>query len=438
MSEIRDSRLGWAPAIPSHWQVVPLRYVADMGTGHTPDRNKAEYWEDCTIPWVTTPDVTKRADSFAPLLETEQKISRLGMAKSAAVLHPEDTVMLSRTASIGYSVRIGRPMATTQAFVTWKSGERLDSRYLLMVLRAMKEEWARLAYGSTHLTIYMPDLESIRIPLPPLVEQRRIVDFIDREVKRIDALIAADHNYAKLLKERQESELYAALSGSDVAGCRVDHPMLGSLPSRWPVVKLRRLVPRVGVGVVVDPSSYFSEEGVPFLHGANILAGKIDVRDVRRISDLDSRRLWRSRLEEGDVVVVRAGYPGRAAVITSDLDGANCASIIVLKKGKLLLPSYLAAYFNSPLGKAYVDSVRYGAAQEQINVSHVVDFMVPVPSPSEQVDITRRLDDTFRASTSMGDRIVKRSALLAERRQALITAAVTGQFDVTTARGADV
>ncbi|MCX4570323.1 restriction endonuclease subunit S [Streptomyces albogriseolus] len=438
MTTTRHTQLGWAPTIPSHWKVVPLSFVAKMGTGHTPDRTKKEYWENCTVPWVTTPDVSRRGNSLAPLMETEQKISELGMANSAAVLHSTDTVMLSRTASIGYSVRIGRPMATTQAFVTWSAGPSLDSRYLLLVLRAMKQEWQKLAYGSTHLTIYMPDLEALRVPLPPLDEQRRIADFLDAENARIDKMLTTGSRLQQILQERRDVQQSLLLRGASKSGGRTFHPILGDLPDSWPIVPLKRLVPRIGVGVVVDPSSYFSDEGVPFLRGSNITPQGIDLTDVKRMSESDSRALWRSRLTTGDVVVIRAGYPGRAAVVPEELNGANCASLIVLKKGDRLLPEYLEAYFNSPLGKAYVDSVRYGAAQEQINVSHVVDFMVPVPAPDEQAALVAELAQAGNKVRTLQEKATRQEILLEERRQALITAAVTGQFDVSTASGRNV
>lgn len=437
-SSMQFTPLGWAPVIPKHWNVVPLRYVAKMGTGHTPDRTKPEYWENCTVPWVTTPDASRRGDTLAPLMDTEQKISELGMANSAAVLHPTDTVMLSRTASIGYSVRIGRPMATTQAFVTWSAGPRLDPRYLLLVLRAMKQEWEKLAYGSTHLTIYMPDLESLRIPLPPLDEQRRIADFLDAEVTRIDKMRIAMRRLKVLLRERSDSQRSLILRGAEKPGARTLHPVLGDLPATWRVTPLKRLVPRIGVGVVVDPSSYFTEDGVPFLRGSNITESGIALTGVRYMSKADSRALWRSRLNSGDVVVIRAGYPGRAAVVPDCLDGSNCASLIVIKRGIHLLPKYLEAYFNSPLGAAYVNSVRYGAAQEQINVSHVVDFMVPVPELHEQQAIVRNLQLSEESILTLREKISRQELLLTERRQALITAAVTGQFDVSTASGRNV
>ncbi|MGV9300241.1 restriction endonuclease subunit S [Amycolatopsis sp. NPDC003676] len=434
MIHVKESGLGWTPSIPAHWRVVPLRYFAKVGTGHTPDRNNSDYWTNCDIPWVTTPDVTKRPEALTPLLDTEQKISALGMAHSAAELHPANTVMLSRTASVGYSVLIGKPMATTQAFVTWSPGSSLDSRYLLLVLRAMHQEWDRLAYGSTHRTIYMPDLESLRIPLPPLEEQRRIADFLDAETGRMREVEGVLRRTHVVLNERASAILDSTVAGRLVSGSRVCHPMYGDFPESWDFAPLRKLVPRVGVGVVVDPSSYFSEEGVPFLHGSNVREFSIDLDGVKRISESNSRRLWRSRLETGDVVVVRAGYPGRAAVVPGQLDGANCASILIVKKGNRLLPGFLAAVLNSPLGKAQVDQVRYGAAQEQINVGHIVEFLIPTPSMDEQQKLVKWMDLKISEVDKIRQVINRQIDLLAERRQALITAAVTGQLDVTTAR----
>lgn len=135
---------------------------------------------------------------------------------------------------------------------------------------------------------------------------------------------------------------------------------------------------------------------------------------------------------------MRAGYPGRAAVVPAELEGANCASILIIKKGDRLIPKYLEAYFNSPLGKAYVDSVRYGAAQEQINVSHVVDFMCPAPSMVEQEYIVAELDKSETPIVVLDQKLSAQEKLLGVRRQALITAAVTGQFDVSTASGRNV
>jgi type I restriction enzyme S subunit len=105
---------------------------------------------------------------------------------------PEGTVILSRTASVGYSGVLGREMATSQDFVCWVCGPKLDPMYLLFGLRAMRREFGRLLTGSTHKTIYMPDAYDFQIPLPPLPEQEELVSFIKRKVDEIDALL---HKY---------------------------------------------------------------------------------------------------------------------------------------------------------------------------------------------------------------------------------------------------
>ena len=236
----------WFGPYETRFPVVPLREHASLGTGHTPSRDVEAYWQNCTIPWVTVEDIRANGvDSFAPLMDTRQKISQLGMDNSAAVLHPAGAVMLSRTASIGFSCVIGRDMATTQAFVTWTPHKRsLNSNYLLAVLRSMREYYFAIAYGATHLTIYFPDIKALRVPLPPLKEQAQIATFLDYETTKIDGLIEKQQQLIALLKEKRQ----AVISHAVTKGLNPDAPMrdcgiewLGDVPAHWEVKRLGHL-----------------------------------------------------------------------------------------------------------------------------------------------------------------------------------------------------
>jgi type I restriction enzyme S subunit len=155
-----------------------------------------------------------REDRIEYITETREKISELGMANSSAELHPAGTVVLSRTASAGFSAIMGTDMATSQDFVTWMCGSSLNPRYLLLCLRAMRPDLlGRLAQGSTHQTIYMPDIESIRIPLPPLEEQVRIVDAVWRTLGRIDEIASMHNRQIELLIEHRQTLITAAVTG---------------------------------------------------------------------------------------------------------------------------------------------------------------------------------------------------------------------------------
>ena len=216
IAERMPSKLAWADSLPATWRSVKLGHFARMGSGHTPSRAHPEWWEDCTIPWITTGEVSQiRDDRREILTETREWISEIGMANSAAELHPKGTVVLCRTAaSAGYSAVMGGDMATSQDIVTWTCGPKLDPFYLLWCLRAMRSDLlGRLAMGSTHKTIYMPDLQALRIPLPPIAEQHQIVADVRASNATVDAAIDSLDRQAALLAERRQALVTAAVTG---------------------------------------------------------------------------------------------------------------------------------------------------------------------------------------------------------------------------------
>ena len=174
------------------WPVTPIRRIAKLGSGHTPSRQQPEYWLDCTIPWLTLADVNKLRDGTRRVIDqTSEMISPLGVANSAAVVHPAGTVALSRTASVGFSCILGRDMATSQDFATWTCGPLIEPAYLLYALRAQPDQIRERMAGSTHKTIYMPDIETLTTPLPPLQGERTIVESVKREEERGDRAVRA-------------------------------------------------------------------------------------------------------------------------------------------------------------------------------------------------------------------------------------------------------
>ena len=132
-------------------------------------------------------------------------------------------------------------------------------------------------------------------------------------------------------------------------------------------------------------SSYVTTDGVPFLFGSDITEQGIDVTKARRIPPEVSRgELAKTCLRAGDVVTVRVGYPGVTAVVPPELDGANCASMMLIRGSSSFDSHWLAFSMNSRIGRSQVEVVQYGAAQEQFNISHAVDFRFPVPPIEEQ------------------------------------------------------
>jgi len=213
--EHRAATVPWLETVPTHWREAKLTLLASLGSGHTPSRSRPDWWTDCTIPWITTGEVAQmRSDEIEYLTETREMISELGLTNSSAVVHPAGTVVLCRTASAGYSAIMGSDMAVSQDFATWTCGPKLRPRFLLLCLRSMRRDLLeRLATGSTHKTIYMPDIEGLRIPVPPLAEQDEIVERSWQRFRSVDSANTALTRQIVLLRERRQALITAAVTG---------------------------------------------------------------------------------------------------------------------------------------------------------------------------------------------------------------------------------
>ena len=272
---------------------------------------------------------------------------------------------------------------------------------------------------------------------PELEEQRRIADFLDAETARIDALTSRRKVQQQLLVERRAALKTECVTYSGPQ--KVHHPLLGDIHPDWQVLPLRRILPAINVGVVINPSHYFTESGVPFIHGFNVREGFISQVGMKFMSGESNELHRRSRVYVGDVLVVRAGATaGRATKVGEEFDGANCASVLILRKSETLDAAYLETFLNAVAGKGQVSFSQYGAAQEVISAGQVSSFSIALPSMSEQVERVAELSAATAETVALESGLTRQVALLSERRQALITAAVTGQFDVTTASGRNV
>jgi type I restriction enzyme, S subunit len=313
--------------------------------------------------------------------------------------------------------------------------EHDEPRFFRYFMRtAVESGLFALATASTIQHLPAEKLRLVRYPSPPRLQQIAIANYLDRETARLDALVLAKERVLGLLTDKRLALITRAVTrGPDLATPLRDSgiPWLGEIPTHWEARRLKHISPNITVGVVVNPSSYVTVEGVPFLYGSDITEDGITLDGVRRLPMRVSRgELAKTCLKPGDVVTVRVGAPGVTAVVPPELDGANCASIMLIRGSANFDSHWLAYAMNSAVGRSQVGLVQYGAAQEQFNISHAVDFWFAVPPLDEQRELvgylaraTSKLDE-LRAAT------MRTIELLKERRAALIARAVTGQTDV--------
>tara|TARA_R110000787_G_scaffold280022_1_gene390475 strand:+ start:594 stop:1865 length:1272 start_codon:yes stop_codon:yes gene_type:complete len=161
--------------LPRDWQWTRLTDVARLESGHTPSRSKPEYWGG-DIPWIGIRDAT--GNHGRTIFETNENTNALGIANSSARVLPKETVCLSRTASVGYVVVMGKPMSTSQDFVNWVCEDELNPNFLKYALLAEQRALHMYSVGSVHSTIYFPEVKAFHIALPGRNTQDGIVDVL--------------------------------------------------------------------------------------------------------------------------------------------------------------------------------------------------------------------------------------------------------------------
>lgn len=192
--------------LPEGWDVELLDSVARRGSGHTPSKSHPEYW-DGEVKWVSLQD-SKSLDRVY-IGDTTAKITPLGIANSSAVEHPAGTVILSRDAGVGKSAITTAVMAVSQHFIAWVCGSRLDNHYLYYWLQQMKPEFERVAIGNTIKTIGLPYFKVLRLPVPPLAEQRAIAEGL----RDADQRIFAEEHYRDQLRAVKSALMSVLLTG---------------------------------------------------------------------------------------------------------------------------------------------------------------------------------------------------------------------------------
>jgi len=209
----KPSGIDWLGDIPAHWDVLPVKRVAKLESGHTPDKKVDAYWEDCEIPWVSLNDtaILRDADYIS---DTTFKINELGLANSSARLLPARAVVFTRDATIGESAITTRPMAVSQHIIAWLCHEhRVIPEYLLFTIYGMTGELMRLTNGSTIGTIGLGDVKSIRMALPTLDEQKAIIAAIVDAKERLDEIVLLVRQSSDHLSEYRAALITAAVTG---------------------------------------------------------------------------------------------------------------------------------------------------------------------------------------------------------------------------------
>jgi type I restriction enzyme, S subunit len=394
---------------PNGWQWTALTKVARMESGHTPSRKHPEYWGG-TIPWIGIQDA--KSNHGRRIRDTHQKTNELGIANSSARILPANTVCLSRTASVGYVVVMGRPMATSQDFVNWVCSKDLDPDFLKYLFIAEDENLLRFSSGAVHQTIYFPEAKAFHICHPPLPEQRRIVGILD---EAFDGIATAKANAEKNLQNARavfESHLNAVFTERGKG---------------WVEKRLVDIAKVFGRG-----KSRHRPRNEPSLYGGKypfVQTG--DIRNADHVIDsytqtyselgLAQSRLWPA----GTVCITIAANIAETAILGVDACFPDSVIGVVVdeKQASNGFLQYLLESF-----KTHLQAQGKGSAQANINMGTFEDQRFPFPSIAVQQKIVGTLDSLRNETQHLQSIYQRKLAALDELKKSLLDQAFRGDL----------
>ncbi|WP_245459903.1 restriction endonuclease subunit S [Rhizobium leguminosarum] len=457
-----------AEVAPSGWEWVPLSLVAQQETGHTPSRSHPEWWGG-EIPWIGIRDA--RLHHGGKIYDTLQTTNPLGLTNSSARLLPEGTVCLSRTASVGYVTIMGRAMATSQDFATWTCYEALLPEFLMQALVAEGDGLRKFGKGTTHTTIYFPEIRALHICLPPLPEQKRIVAKVDTlhaksarartELARIKTLVSrykqATLNKAfsgELTRGWRAHQRFVALTEDAILAARKAwfhsqglapsdphaiyvpenmHPF--AIPASWSWLRAEALTAPITKGTTPQKEKMNGQTAeIPFIKVYNLtFDGTLDFSRDPTFIDRDTHlgELRRSITKPGDVLMNIVGPPlGKVSIVPDDWTEWNInQAIAVFRPLPYLDRRYLTYWLlsESMLDWAKRDS-KATAGQSNLTLELCRGLPVPTCDAREQHEIVRRIDSAFAKIDRLATEATRALELVDRLDEAILAKAFRGEL----------
>ncbi len=309
--------------------------------------------------------------------------------------------------------------------------------YVLSTLYAEREYYGVLCNAATirHLTV--EKLRAIRVPFPPMDEQVAIARFLDREIDLLDEGLVLTEAQSDLASEHDRAALRNLALGIHASEQmqQTHHEWMPEIPSSWRVARLRyearlesghtpsRTRPELWLDCAIP---WVSLNDVGSMVGQEFISVTAD-----KISDAGVAASSARVLPAGTVVLSRDATIGRSSIMATPMATSQHFADFVCGDG--LSPRYLWLLFTYVM-QDYFESLTDGATLRTIGMGDLRNFVIPLPPRTAQDEIVRSATSLRERGHDLQNDLAARASLLRERRHALITAAVSGQFDVTTAR----
>ncbi len=296
------------------WPLVALEKVARIVGGGTPSRSEPRYWGEGHF-WVTPTDLPMPGEGILELSSTKESITSHGLSSISANVLPIGTVLYSTRATIGKIAIANAPVVTNQGFNNLICGPEVYNRYLAYALQFFTPNISLLAGSTTFKEVARSSLRGFKIPVPPMKEQRRIVELLDQADALRRMQRDADAKAARVLPT-----LFLKMFGDPATN-----------PMGWPLVPLSKVIKSIEAGWSAPSNGRpAGEQEFGVLKVSAVTSGRFRAKENKFVAETgDANNLI--TVKKGDLIFSRAN--------TRELVAATC--IVEEDHPNLFLPDKL-------------------------------------------------------------------------------------------------
>lgn len=415
---------------PEGWETIPLRYVCELN----PSVGFDGLDEDDDLTFLPMDRV--KGGYFIP---NTDKVSKYGSSYTA--FEDGDIVLAKVTpcfenGNIAITDHLvgGKGFGSSELFVIRPTAAELRFLFYYFQSSPFKQDGEASMTGAGGLKRVSPDVvRQHHLPYPSQDIQRRIASYLDRETAHIDGLIAEKESMLALLEEKRAALISRVVTRGLDPGVLLRPAgleWLDEIPTHWEVQPIKYLAV-IGNGSTpsVENADYWDEEGYPWLNSSVVNVSPV-MNASRFVTETALRECHLPKIQPPAVLVGITGQ-GKTRGMAAELgiEATINQHVAFIKPRSQVLDTEYLRYL---LGHAYAflrsDSDGAGSTKGAITCEQLANMKIPVPPASEQVDICTRIRQALDVSNPLRAQIQESLNLLAERRSALITAAVTGQI----------
>lgn len=425
MREMKNSGISWINEISENWNVEPIKYNYSLIAGATPESTNVDFW-DGDIKWVTPADF-KTKDIF--VTGGSRNLTAEGYKSCSTSMLPIGSIVFSKRAPIGTVAITADRLCTNQGCLglVEKSG-RVLNKFYFYVISIYGDVFNLFGSGTTFKEISANTFANIKLPTPPIQEQKRIVDFLNAKCAEINSLTADIQTQIDTLEQYKRSVITEAVTkglNPDVEMKDSGTPWCPLIPIHWKYVNPKALfTQRLDRAYPGDKQLTASQEyGVIYQDEYMELTGTKIVTVMKDFSIL-------KHVEPNDFVISMRSFQG--GLEYSERRGSiSSAYVMLIPNNEYVYPPFYRWFFKSSKYINAIQStsnlVRDGQAMRYANFAQVPLFIIPL---DEQKQISEYLDEKVRKIDEILKSKKSQLEILAEYKKSLIYEYVTGKKEV--------